>query len=1074
MQTSNSLFAIFLTLLLMPNIGFAAGGEDCLSATLISQLPYIDSGSTTGAINNYTGSCGGTGGAPDHVYSYIPSQNGTLDITLCGGSTDYDTKLFVIKDDCLTGTEVACSDDECANPPVFTQAWISELSAVPVVANTTYYIIIGGWSTTSSGNYTINVSFQATVGCTADFVVNAPYNSGNVSTLGTGDDCNLRASEDHIYEVSIPTIGNWTFSLCGSSYDTWLTVGTTCCSDDLGSNDDLCGLQSEIELTGLQVGNYFVQVEGYLDAGDYVLDISLSTGPANDECANAEPIACGGSSTGNTSTATIDGPSSSSPDVWYSITGNNDFMTASLCGTAFDTKIWVYDACAGTQIAYNDDGCSGSGMGGSSYASEITWTSVLGTDYKICVGGYGSNTGPFQIAVTCTTPATPPANDDCANAEAIACGDSSTGNTSTATIDGPSSSSPDVWYSITGNGQDMTASLCSSGFDTKIWVYDACAGIQVAYNDDDCGIRSEVTWTSVMSTDYKICVGGYGSNTGAYQLDVTCVTPITPPANDECTNAIAVTCGSSTAGTTIDATVGTDPIALCGTAPSAPGVWYSITGTGADLTVSTCGSSTPYDTKLNVYSGSCGSLTCIGGNDDDSGCPSYTSSFTFTSTNGTDYLIMVNGYGGVTGDFDLQVTCVSAPVNDLCANAWPLTVKTFCDPITASTEFATGVQPACAGTADDDVWFKFTAVTSQSLIEVTGSSGFDAVIELFDACGGNLLACVDDDFSLGGTEIMIANGLSSGNEYYVRVYHWFGTPPSTFEFDICVYDNAACPVPGSNWTTKIGADRARLNWMPVTSALRYQIRGKKLTNASWVIVNVDYTTPTLKDAWGLDTNETYIWQVRAICDNASNLYSAFTEFDTFMTACNMPDSNWIDPVISSAMQLNWTPVTDAYGYGMRVRLVGGANQTFTFGPGTTSKVLWGLSPGATYRWRMWAICDSLGTYESDKTPVIEVTLPTFNKLGEEEIFGEPEVHYIDFLLSPNPARDVVTIHLNGEINGKIELIDLAGQVLINKEIKKSDGFAITVNTSELASGVYQVVATGLTGKTKVKKLMLAK
>jgi hypothetical protein len=122
-------------------------------------------------------------------------------------------------------------------------------------------------------------------GCSAlepDFVVDAPYTSPMRSTCGAGDDCSPPSqyydTEDHTYEVHIPFDAYWTFSLCGSLFDTWLAVGTTLCGEEVGWNDDYCGLQSELTAF-ITAGTYFVDVESYIDCGDYILEIYHPTVP---------------------------------------------------------------------------------------------------------------------------------------------------------------------------------------------------------------------------------------------------------------------------------------------------------------------------------------------------------------------------------------------------------------------------------------------------------------------------------------------------------------------------------------------------------------------------------------------------------------------------------------------------------------------------------------------------------------------------------------------------------------------------------------------------------------------------
>ena len=73
----------------------------------------------------------------------------------------------------------------------------------------------------------------------------------------------LRASEDYIVQVNLPSAGNWTFSLCnGSSFDTYLYLGTTCGAGNIASNDDGCAPYSTIT-SNLAAGTYFVTIEAF-------------------------------------------------------------------------------------------------------------------------------------------------------------------------------------------------------------------------------------------------------------------------------------------------------------------------------------------------------------------------------------------------------------------------------------------------------------------------------------------------------------------------------------------------------------------------------------------------------------------------------------------------------------------------------------------------------------------------------------------------------------------------------------------------------------------------------------------
>ena len=125
------------------------------------------------------------------------------------------------------------------------------------------------------------------------------------------------------------------------------------------------------------------------------------------------------------------------------------------------------------------------------------------------------------------------------------------------------------------------------------------------------------------------------------------------PPNDLCANAITIPGNGPINGTTVFAS--SDGMAFCGTSNTAPGVWYKFTdnsGAGATVTLDLC-TSTTYDSKLSVYSGSCGGFTCVAGNDDFCGLQSRVQ---FNTTPGTTYYVLVHGFSTATGPFQLNVS----------------------------------------------------------------------------------------------------------------------------------------------------------------------------------------------------------------------------------------------------------------------------------------------------------------------------------------------------------------------------------------------------------------------------------
>jgi tryptophan synthase beta subunit len=118
---------------------------------------------------------------------------------------------------------------------------------------------------------------------------------------------------------------------------------------------------------------------------------------------------------------------------------------------------------------------------------------------------------------------------------------------------------------------------------------------------------------------------------------------------------MVLTCGDSDIASNILATDTDAPTACSGGGTTAEGVWYTFTGTGQEVTISTDNAGTNFDTQINIFSGTCGSLVCVGG-DDDSGTGT-TSTYTFTAANGTDYYIYVDGDGAAEGQFEISLSC---------------------------------------------------------------------------------------------------------------------------------------------------------------------------------------------------------------------------------------------------------------------------------------------------------------------------------------------------------------------------------------------------------------------------------
>jgi hypothetical protein len=130
-----------------PNV-ILQGGDNINDATVINTLPYNTTGTTAGYTNDYDEICPYDSSiAPDVVYSYSPTNDIAVDITLCGNS-DYDTKLYVYQNS--VGNLVGCNDDACPG-------YVSELRGLSLTGGNTYYIVVDGYGELF-GNYTFDMT----------------------------------------------------------------------------------------------------------------------------------------------------------------------------------------------------------------------------------------------------------------------------------------------------------------------------------------------------------------------------------------------------------------------------------------------------------------------------------------------------------------------------------------------------------------------------------------------------------------------------------------------------------------------------------------------------------------------------------------------------------------------------------------------------------------------------------------------------------------------------------------------------------------------------------------------------
>lgn len=398
-----------------------------------------------------------------------------------------------------------------------------------------------------------------------------------------------------------------------------------------------------------------------------------------------------------------------------------------------------------------------------------------------------------------------PSNDACSDASTLSCGatisnESSDNSVSQTHGSGCSMANYGLWYTFVGDGQQTTISATTSSYDIEMAIASGSCG---SLSNIDCiddafssGTES-YTFVTTNGVTYYVYIANWSSSsttTGDFDISRTCTTAPTPPSNDECSGATAVTvnpdlnCGSVTAGTIQNAT-GSAQANACGSGSTNDDVWYSFVATGTVHTVdllNVTGSTT--DLYHSVYVGTCASIGAP------LVCSDPNSSSVTGLTPGNTYYVRVYSYGtssGATTTFNICVgTPPPPPANDLCANATSLSCGTSLTNQSTVNTTNTAHGTSCF-MSDYGVWYTFVGDGNNTTITVSNSYDIELSISS-GSCGAfTNIVCTDSPENHTFTTV---NGLT----YYVYVAYWT-TGTTTGTFDISRTCTAApSPPPNDN------------------------------------------------------------------------------------------------------------------------------------------------------------------------------------------------------------------------------------------------------------------------------------
>ena len=693
-----------------------------------------------------------------------------------------------------------------------------------------------------------------------------------------------------ISPASLPIVNQNT--VCGTSNDISASNVIVAC----GSNDYKGGLEALYVLTPTISGSYNIAYSGQTWTGIFVFQ----------GCPTVAGTTCVNSTTSTGSSKNLD--VTLTAGVQYYIMFDTWPSPASPCAGTFSITPPPVP-CEGTPIAGTvtptsqmrcngaaADGITVSGFGNTTGLTYLWQQSTDGgSNWDAAVGGAGATTATYtppnyagtailyRAVVTCAASgvSTPSASS------AVVSQTAPTTAASAVTFSPTLANSATISWTSGSGGRRYVVVNTANSFTNPVGTADVVvagtaytSGERIVYD----GTGTSVTVTGLVpGTTYYARVFEYNRCTGTPNVNYYNVNTATnnPSSlayvnNDDCANAITLNSCSGAPQTLTATTVGStaDPYIDCGATgdlASQRGIWYRYIGDNSNVTINTC-NATGYDTRLTVYSGSCGSFTCVAGNDDMSpACPaaSFRSEVNFNAMAGTTYYVYVHGYQSgttlsATGTFVLNWTCapLCTPIagNDECSAATALTIGTGLASNNTCSSGTVGVAyPSCGPNQFAtyyDTWYSFNS-GAHATLEVSATAVAPAIIgySVYSGVCGTLteIAC-----QATGTASSVS--LAANTVYYVRV--WSANALERGSFTVRV--KVPCLPPTAVTASNITPSTADLTWTPPVTAPGSGYEYALNTSATPPAAGTP-TSATSYAASDLVSGTLYYFHVRSVC-----------------------------------------------------------------------------------------------------------------------------------------------------------------------------------------------------------------
>jgi hypothetical protein len=746
----------------------------------------IVSGNISGSTNSGVAACTGT--ADDDVWYSFVAEETSHNLTLTKpNSTDFVTEVF--SGGCGSLTSISCNDGDPNN-----------LSLNGLSVSATYYVRVYSYGssaqTSANGAHSVCVSTSPkALGTVTSAQVSsnvaqgeqdAPVISLNLPVTGASGTLTINSLAAR-FNVATATVSDasdiqlWytgsdaTFTspvLLGTLTYTTSPLTFSGLTQNLATGNNYFWITFDVNATAT-IGN---TIDARVAAGEITITAAGgATAPGSQPATNQNPS---GSRTiiapiaGDACSSAINLGSLTSPYSSTTTGASDNFSSPCASGNTSPDLIFYIDVTAGQTltIGQTTNGYDSENVlryGGTCPGTTViacyddpdnqtnTWTNCTGSTQRVwwVQDGYSDATtaGTFTLAWSlgsvCNAPTALVKNSSGANNINIGWTNNSCSNVwdvyyAVSPATAPTGATTPTLNDINSNPFNITG--LTAGTTYSIWVRSDCGGIGTS------------TWTGPLTAN-------------------------TAPANDDCVNAATLTINGAPVTGNVD---GASSSAAACSGSASYDVWYKFTPASSGDYVVAVSPSASFDALFQVFD-ACGgtaltsitnntmqgTASCIDGPSDGE-----LENAVYALTGGVTYYVRVYDYEsfGTAYPFSttFQIQVAAKLANDDCSNPTPLT-NCAAPLVVNNPHLATWSSVInCASASDNDLWFSFVANATTMYVTAKGSANYDAVLNVrTGTCNGTSLFCTDGT-GYGGYEDIVATGLTIGQTYYVRVYHY--------------------------------------------------------------------------------------------------------------------------------------------------------------------------------------------------------------------------------------------------------------------------------------------------------------